>query len=83
LRAAIERLDVAGASAWAERARAELRATGEMVPRRDPSAPERLIAQELQIALLVTDGKSSRDVAGAMLVSRKTVEYTSATSTAS
>src|SRR5581483_10574902 len=58
-----------------ERARAELRATGETVPPRDPSAPERLTPQELQIALLVADGKSNRDVAGAMFVSRKTVEY--------
>jgi DNA-binding NarL/FixJ family response regulator len=45
------------------------------VPRRDPYAPERLTPQELQIALLVAEGKSNRDVAGAMFVSRKTIEY--------
>jgi DNA-binding CsgD family transcriptional regulator len=75
LRAALESFDEAGAADWAERARAELRATGQTVPRRDPYAPERLTPQELQIALLVADGKSNRDVAGAMFVSRKTVEY--------
>jgi DNA-binding NarL/FixJ family response regulator len=42
---------------------------------REPFAPEYLTPQELQIALLVADGKSNRDVAGAMFVSRKTVEY--------
>jgi len=75
LRIALNAFDEAGAAPWAERARAELRATGETVPPRDPSAPERLTPQELQIALLVADGKSNRDVAGAMFVSRKTVEY--------
>jgi len=75
LRAALEYFDEAGAAPWAERARAELRATGQTVPRRDPYAPEQLTPQELQIALLVADGKSNRDVAGAMFVSRKTVEY--------
>jgi DNA-binding CsgD family transcriptional regulator len=75
LRAALDCFDDAGAGPWSERARAELRATGETVARRDASAPERLTAQELQIALLVADSKSNRDVAGAMFISRKTVEY--------
>jgi DNA-binding CsgD family transcriptional regulator len=75
LRAALEHFDQEGALPWIERASAELRATGQAVARRDPSAPERLTPQELQIALLVAGGKSNRDVAGAMFVSRKTVEY--------
>jgi len=75
LRAALEYFEEVGAAPWVERARAELRATGQTVPRRERSAPEELTPQELQIALLVADGRSNRDVAGAMFVSRKTVEY--------
>lgn len=75
LRTAVGIFDEAGAAPWAERARAELRATGVTVKRRDPSAPERLTPQELQIALLVADGRTNREVAGTMFVSRKTVEY--------
>jgi DNA-binding CsgD family transcriptional regulator len=75
LRAALEELDAVGASIWSERARAELRATGETIGPRTPSAAERLTAQELQIALLVAQGKTNREVAEALFLSPKTVEY--------
>ena len=44
-------------------------------PRRDLTAPERLTTQELQIALQVAAGRSNRDVAAALYMSPKTVEY--------
>ena len=75
LRAALDHFDASDAVPWAERAGAELRASGQHVARRDPAAPERLTPQELQIALLVAEGQSNRDVAGAMFLSRKTIEY--------
>jgi DNA-binding CsgD family transcriptional regulator len=75
LRAAIERLDELGAAPWSERARTELRASGESIPRRDPTAPEKLTPQELQIALQVAEGKTNREVATALFLSPKTVEY--------
>jgi DNA-binding CsgD family transcriptional regulator len=75
LRAALDMFEKVGASAWATRARIELEATGERIPRRDPTAPERLTPQELQIALQVAEGKSNRDVAATLYLSPKTVEY--------
>jgi DNA-binding CsgD family transcriptional regulator len=75
LRAAIELFDGLGAAPWSEQARRELRASGESIPRRDPTAPEKLTPQELQIALLVAEGKTNRDVAAALFLSPKTIEF--------
>ena len=75
LRSALETFDELGAAPWQERARAELRATGERVPRREPSAMEKLTPQELQIALRVAEGKTNPEIAGAIFLSPKTVEF--------
>jgi DNA-binding CsgD family transcriptional regulator len=75
LRSAIELFDGLGAAPWSEQARRELRASGESIPRRDPTAPEKLTPQELQIALQVAEGRTNRDVAAALFLSPKTVEF--------
>jgi DNA-binding CsgD family transcriptional regulator len=75
LRNAIELFDGLGAAPWSEQARRELRASGESIPRRDPTAPEKLTPQELQIALQVAEGRTNRDVAAALFLSPKTVEF--------
>jgi DNA-binding CsgD family transcriptional regulator len=75
LRSAIELFDGLGAAPWSEQARRELRASGESIPRRDPTAPEKLTPQELQVALQVAEGKTNRDVAAALFLSPKTVEF--------
>ena len=67
-----ERLD---ARPWADRANAELAATGETRRHRDPSTTDELTPQELQIALLLTAGKTTREAAAALFLSPKTVEY--------
>jgi hypothetical protein len=59
LRAAMEAFDRLGALAWAERARTELRATGETVGVRLAAALELLTPQELQIVRLVSAGMST------------------------
>ncbi len=69
---AFERLD---ARPWADRARSELAATGETLRRRDPSTIDELTPQELQIALLLGGGKTTRETAAALFLSPKTVEY--------
>ncbi|HZE28501.1 MAG TPA: hypothetical protein VE055_00275, partial [Gaiellaceae bacterium] len=46
LRSAVELFDGLGAAPWSEQARRELRASGESIPRRDPTAPEKLTPQE-------------------------------------
>ena len=75
LRSAIELFDGLGAAPWSEQARRELRASGESISRRDPTAPEKLTPQELQVALQVAEGKTNRDVAAALFLSPKTVEF--------
>jgi len=75
LRAALAVFRGLGAVPWAERAGAELRATGETVRKRDPSAAEQLTAQELQIAGLVAQGMTNRDIAAQLYLSPRTIDY--------
>jgi DNA-binding CsgD family transcriptional regulator len=75
LRAALDVFEGLGAALWAERARGELRATGETARKRDASTIDDLTPQELRIASLVAGGASNRDVAAQIFVSPKTVEY--------
>jgi DNA-binding CsgD family transcriptional regulator/DNA replicative helicase MCM subunit Mcm2 (Cdc46/Mcm family) len=70
--ATFERLD---APRWVEQARAELLATGESARRRARPATRRLTPQEFQVARLVADGMSNRDIASALFLSHKTVEF--------
>jgi DNA-binding CsgD family transcriptional regulator/tetratricopeptide (TPR) repeat protein len=75
LGAALEAFEGSGASPWAERARTELRASGLTLRRHQPAAREQLTPQELQIARLVAEGKTNRDVAATLFVTPKTVEF--------
>jgi DNA-binding CsgD family transcriptional regulator len=74
LRAALEGFESVGAELWAERARAELRASGERARRRHPSTLGELTPQELQVARLVATGLTNRDVAARLFLSPKTIE---------
>ncbi len=75
LRAAIDTFERLDARPWADRARSELAATGETLRRRDPTTIDELTPQELQIALLLTGGKTTREAAAALFLSPKTIEY--------
>jgi DNA-binding CsgD family transcriptional regulator len=75
LRDALATFEWLGAAPWVERARHELRATGETVRPRDVSPLEALTPQELQIAGLVARGLSNKDVAAQVFLSPRTVEY--------
>ena len=76
LRAAVDDFDRLGARPWADRARAELAATGETHRRRDDGARiDDLTPQELQVALALSSGKTTRETAAALFLSPKTVEY--------
>jgi DNA-binding CsgD family transcriptional regulator len=75
LRAANEGFERLGASVWADRAAAELRATGETARKRDAVTLDDLTPQELQIARLVAEGGRNREIAGQLFLSPKTVEY--------
>jgi DNA-binding CsgD family transcriptional regulator len=73
LRAAINLFDALGASRWSERARQELRATGEKIGPRTPDARDRLTAQELQIAALAAAGLSNREIGERLFLSHRTI----------
>ncbi len=75
LRAAIDVFDQLGAAPWSERGRAELKATGETARRRVVTTLDKLTPQELQVALLLGDGRTTREAAAAMFLSPKTIEY--------
>jgi DNA-binding CsgD family transcriptional regulator len=75
LRAALETFDRVGARPWAERARGELRTTGEKLRRREPHEAEELTPQELQIALQVAEGRSNKEAGAALFLSHKTIEF--------
>jgi len=75
LRAAADSFERLGAARWSEAAAAELAATGETARRRDATTLDQLTPQELQIALLLAEGKTTREAAAAVFLSPKTVEY--------
>jgi DNA-binding CsgD family transcriptional regulator len=75
LRKAQELFESVGAEPWAERARSELRASGETARRRDTVASDQLTAQELQVALIVAQGATNREAAAALFLSPKTIEF--------
>jgi DNA-binding CsgD family transcriptional regulator len=74
LREAAETFDALGLVRYAERARRELRASGETVRRRDPGAWAQLSPQELQIAQLAAEGLSNREIGEQLYLSHRTVE---------
>lgn len=64
-----------GAHPWAERARAELRASGAAVEEPERAARTDLTPQELQVALTVAGGATNREAAAQLLLSPKTVGF--------
>jgi DNA-binding CsgD family transcriptional regulator len=75
LRTAHESLSRMGAAAFAERARRELQATGEVVRRVTPDTRDALTPQEVQIAQLARDGHTNTEIGAQLFISPRTVEY--------
>jgi DNA-binding CsgD family transcriptional regulator len=75
LRTAHEMFEALHLDAFADRARMELRATGEHAKRREAGHPEQLTPQEARIASLVSRGEANRDIATQLFISPSTVEY--------
>jgi DNA-binding CsgD family transcriptional regulator len=73
LRVACDSLEALGASPWAERARQELRASNEAHRNHPGSCAALLTERELQIARLVAEGLSNREVAQQLYMSPRTV----------
>lgn len=75
LRMALDTFERLGTPVWAERARSELRATGETVHRRVPNALVSLTGQEMQIVSAVGAGLTNREVAAQFFISPRTVDH--------
>jgi len=75
LRSALDDFERLGARRWSDIALAELDATGLTLRRRETGPVVDLTARELQIALLLADGQTTRQAAAALFLSPKTVEY--------
>jgi DNA-binding NarL/FixJ family response regulator len=74
LTSALETFERLGAAPWADRARAELGASGVTLGER-PADLTSLTPQEFQVAQNVARGMSNREIAAAMFLSVKTIEY--------
>jgi DNA-binding CsgD family transcriptional regulator len=75
LRIAYEMLSRIGAEAFAERARAELLATGETVRKRTIETSEVLTAQEALVAGLAAQGRTNPEIGTQLFISARTAEY--------
>jgi DNA-binding CsgD family transcriptional regulator len=75
LRTAREALLAMGAEGFAERARHELRATGEKVRKRRDDTRDELTPQEQHIARLARDGLTNPEIGAELFLSPRTVEW--------
>ncbi|HEY1919117.1 MAG TPA: LuxR family transcriptional regulator [Streptosporangiaceae bacterium] len=73
LREAADAFTVLGSTLLADRARRELRASGETVRKRGPEVWDQLTPQELQIAQLAADGLTNREIGERLYISHRTV----------
>jgi DNA-binding CsgD family transcriptional regulator len=75
LRTAHDMFTEFGMEAFAERARAELQATGEHTPKQTAEAADRLTPRESHVSHLAARGNTNREIAAQLFVSESTVEY--------
>jgi DNA-binding CsgD family transcriptional regulator len=75
LRIAHEMFEVMGTRSFAERARAELAATGVTAHSRQQATLDELTPQEARVASLAAEGLSNPEIAARLYISRGTVDY--------
>jgi len=73
LRAARQVFDALACVPWGERARQELRATGEQSRPRIPGPRDQLTPQEVQIAQMAADGLTNREIGEKLYLSHRTI----------
>ena len=73
LRTARDTFDALGSLPWGERARQELRATGEASSTPDARLLERLTAQEEEIVRLAAQGLTNREIGQQLFLSHRTI----------
>jgi DNA-binding CsgD family transcriptional regulator len=74
LGAALDTFEKLRAAPWAERARRELRASGEHRRAQTPEARDDLTPQERQIAALAAEGRTNREIGALLFLSPRTIE---------
>jgi len=75
LHTAHQMLEAMGMEAFAERARRELRATGQTIDKQAVRARGELTAQEAQVATLARDGLSNPEIGTRLFISARTAQY--------
>jgi ATP/maltotriose-dependent transcriptional regulator MalT len=75
LRAALDAFEQLAALPCADRARSELRASGETARKRDPSTRDQLTPQELNIAGLAAGGLTNAEIGAQLFLSPRTIDY--------
>jgi DNA-binding CsgD family transcriptional regulator len=75
LRIAHELFNAIGMTAFGERARRELLATGESVRKRGLETPVGLTSQESSIARLAADGQTNAEIGAELFLSARTIEW--------
>ena len=75
LTAAWEGFSRLGATCWTERASGELRATGSVIRAQIAQRADLLTPQEFQVAQAAVAGATNREIADALFLSQKTVEF--------
>src|SRR5260370_24690476 len=73
VRAARDTLEALGVAAWADRARAGLRASGERLAEPTEAPRQSLSPQELHIAQMAASGLSNREIGDRLFLSHRTV----------
>ena len=72
---ALRRFEALGAVPWAEKAARELRCSGGRAQRGPRARSDELTAQQLQIATMVAEGRTNRNIANSLFLSPKTIEF--------
>jgi DNA-binding NarL/FixJ family response regulator len=75
LAAALESFERLGAEPWAERARGELRSTGQSKPRGEHRDPDLLTPKEREIVMLAAAGLTNKQIGERLFVSHRTVGF--------
>lgn len=75
LHLALEMFEEMGLESFAERARRELRATGEAARKRSVATRNDLTDQEMKVAQLAREGLSNPEIAARLFISARTVQY--------
>jgi len=75
MRAAYDMFAAIGMTAFADRARRELMATGEKIRIRTVETSDQFTAQEALIARLARDGLSNAEIGAQLFLSTRTVEW--------